>query len=832
MPSVASNDLDYRRLMPLRAQAYSSVIGREVTGEKHIPFAAQVDRWTLKTHQGDYIQTYRLEGIAHETAHDDEIERWHEQLALFMRNLNSPHLALWSYVVRRETAQYVDGEFEPGFAQDFNDRYRERVTQRRMYVNELYLAIVYRPEVSAAARAAERMDPAFRDKAKLLNPQTLRRNSTALERINSFAGEIEKYLRRYGPERLGSYAFDYLAKREYRHEDEENAPRHAQLCSEQLEFYGYVLNGEWQRTRLLRADVAQTLQTSRITVGNETIELRTPVGQSYGAMLAWKEYPDPSFPGQLNELLRAPFEFVLAQSFTCLEKSAARGALKRQYNRLESTEDDAISETDALHQAIDGLASNQFAMGTHHLELFLRASSPRELTQVVGEARRALSDSGAVVVREELACEAAFYSLLAGNFGDRPRPSDMTSRNFLGFSSFHNYPSGRRDGNHWGPALGLLKTASGAPYYLSLHRRDIGHFAMFGSTGAGKTVLAMFLLVMLQKTGATIILFDKDRGAEICVRALKGHYFQLRKGYPTGFNPFLLAASPENRDFVQRLVRVLVRSARAPFTARENAEIARAVDGVFQLPSVNRRLASVLAFLDPPTADNVAARLLRWVHADRGTGQLAWVFDNPLDTLDLTQVKLAGFDMTHFLDDPEVRTPLLMYLFHRINALKDGRRGGVIIDEGWKALDDEEFVASMGDSLKTDRKKDWFFGLITQSPKDSLGSRIAHTIAEQTPTKFFLPNLNARHDDYVKGFGCSEGEFETIRRLSESGRRFLVKQGDNAVVCELDLTGFDDDLAVFSGTQANTALLDRIRERVGDDPSAWLPVFHVERKRL
>jgi type IV secretion system protein VirB4 len=35
-------------------------------------------------------------------------------------------------------------------------------------------------------------------------------------------------------------------------------------------------------------------------------------------------------------------------------------------------------------------------------------------------------------------------------------------------------------------------------------------------------------------------------------------------------------------------------------------------------------------------------------------------------------------------------------------------------------------------------------------------------------------------------------------------------------------------LDVLSGTTDNVELLDTIRAQVGDDPDAWLPVFHAE----
>ena len=57
-----------------------------------------------------------------------------------------------------------------------------------------------------------------------------------------------------------------------------------------------------------------------------------------------------------------------------------------------------------------------------------------------------------------------------------------------------------------------------------------------------------------------------------------------------------------------------------------------------------------------------------------------------------------------------------------------------------------------------------------------------------------------------------------------------MKQGQNAVVCELDLAGFDDELAVLSGTTGNTFLAENIRQRVGPDPADWLPAFQLERR--
>jgi type IV secretion system protein VirB4 len=208
------------------------------------------------------------------------------------------------------------------------------------------------------------------------------------------------------------------------------------------------------------------------------------------------------------------------------------------------------------------------------------------------------------------------------------------------------------------------------------------------------------------------------------------------------------------------------------------------------------------------------------------------VLDNDEDALGL-DARFLGFDMTHVLDNAEVRTPMMMYLFHRLAALVDGRRLVIDIDEFWKALGDEAFRGLAQDGLKTYRKQNAFMVFGTQSPADVLRSPIAHTILEQCATKIFLPNAHAAERDYIEGFGLTRREFALVREeLAPESRQFLIKQGLNSVVAELRLDGLDDQLAVLSGRTETVDLLDRIRARVGDDPKDWLDPFHRERRMI
>ena len=178
--------------------------------------------------------------------------------------------------------------------------------------------------------------------------------------------------------------------------------------------------------------------------------------------------------------------------------------------------------------------------------------------------------------------------------------------------------------------------------------------------------------------------------------------------------------------------------------------------------------------------------------------------------------------MTNLLASPVTRTPAMMYLFHRIEQRLDGTPSIIVVDEGWKALDDEIFVRRIKDWEKTIRKRNGIVGFATQSAQDALESRIASAIIEQAATQIFMANPKARAADYIDGFGLSEHEFDLIRNLPDSAHCFLIKHGNHGVVARLNLTGERDLLTILSGRERTVRLLDEIRSTSGDDPADWM----------
>ena len=807
---------------------YAEVVRNEETTSAFIPYSSHVSKSVVKLTNGDYIQTIRMQGAAHESADAQDINNWHDQLNGFMRNIASHKVAVWSHVVRREYGEFPGGEFAPGFCHDFNEKYRKHMAGDRMLVNELYLTIVYRPR---PMKAAKFFDFFGSKNAKDLQDTQLEE----LNAINDLTGSALAALDRYEPELLSCYEHK------------------GNMFSEVLEFLAFLVDGEWRRFPLVRSEIRDVLATSRPFFGKGGLmSLKGPTNSAFAAIVTISEYPSITCPGILNDLLSMSFEFVLSQSFSFLSKPVAVGRMKRQQSRMINAGDVAVSQVNDIDDAMDDLVSNRFVMGSHSLSLVIRAFDTKALNDHINEAGTALSESGMKWAREDVGMAGAFWSQLPGNFEFRVRVGDITSRNFAGFSSFHNYPIGRIRNNQWGDAVTMFKTTSGAPFYFNFHKgeegtdakkvakldpnhKDLANTIVIGKAGTGKTVLQMMLLAQTQKFSQpkkdkelSCVLFDKDLGASIGVRAMGGRYYPLKNGVPSGFNPFQMEPTPTNLTFLETLIRQLVKRDGLPISPKQEREINQAIVGVMGAIKIKRRISAVLEFLDPTDDTGLHIRLSRWC---RG-GALGWLFDNADDTLRLDNCTMVGFDVTEFLDNDETRTPTIMYLFHRIESLIDGRRIPIFMDEFWKLLNDPAFQDLAENKLVTIRKQDGFLVMFTQSPKQVLKSPIAFAIIGQSATKIFLPNPEADYDDYVNGFKLTQREFEIVKELGEKSRLFLIKQGQNSVVAELNLRGFDDELAVLSGNTATSLLVEKLVVELGDDPAVWLPEFHRLRKGI
>jgi type IV secretion system protein VirB4 len=771
---------------------------REKPAGAHLPFARHIDDVTVETRDGLLMQTIRLGGLLFETADTEELNYRSELRDATLKAIGSSRFALYHHVVRRSAETTLEAHFADDFSRSLDQRWRERLASRELYVNDLFLTLVRRP-----ARGRSGMFDRLRDLVQ--STTTDRAAAVAAEKraLDAASDALIAALSSYDPRRLTLYERD------------------GGLHSEPLEFLSYLYNAEMRPALLPFGDLGHHLPFRRISFGQDAFELG-PAGASaskFGAIVSIKDYPGQTLPGMFDELYRMPFEMTVSQSFAFVERAEALGRMNLALRRMRSTEDEALSLRDELAQAKNDVAAGHAGFGEHHTAIAIHAASLDTLDSHVAEVVAVLADLGIVAVREDIALEPAFWAQFPGNFKYIARKGLVSTRNFAGLASLHNFPVGRSHGNHWGQAVTLFETTAAGPYFFSFHHGDLGNFTVIGPSGSGKTVVLNFLIAQARKFAPRVVFFDKDRGAELFIRAIGGQYDRLSAGLQSGLNPLQIDDNPLNRQFLLEWLTMLAGGANGD----EAETIKDAIDANFLQPLGHRRLRHLVELFrggQRPHSGDLYARMRPWW----GEGERAWLFDNPEDLTDLSAATV-GFDMTAILDDPTVRTPALLYLFHRVEERLDGTPAIIVIDEGWKALDDDVFVRRIKDWEKTIRKRNGIVGFATQSAQDALESRIASAIIEQAATQIFMINPKARPQDYIDGFGLSPHEFELVRTLPDSSHCFLIKHGNDSVVARLNLSGEADLLTILSGREETVRIFDDLVTRTGPAPGDWMPAL-------
>lgn len=777
---------------------------------RFVPFSSLLTDHDVITRGGDYLRVWLLEGVPFECADAHTISERHEAKCSLLRNLAGGQFAIWEHRLHRVVRDQLADPSEPGFARDLAQAYGSALNQNRMMSNELYLTLVYRPNTSRMGRVLQTTQ---RSRADIAAQQ-----AEALRVMEEKTALVERVLRAFDPTLLG---VETRKGREY---------------SEVAEFLGYLINGAWRSVPVHAGPLYRTLPTARLSFGADKLELRHGDERRYAAFVDIHEYADAVEPGVLNALLYERSEFIETQSFSILPRRDAMHALELQRDQLIASDDVVASQVAEMDVALNELGDGQFCMGEYHYSLLVFGDDVADAGRRAAQAVGAIGEACSLQMRPvDLVADAAWFAQLPGNWQWRPREAKLSSRAYAALASGHNFASGKRNGNPWGEALALLRTPSGQPFYLNLHKSPDGEDSedkklpgntlIIGSTGVGKTTLVMLLLALTRKWNPAprLVLFDLDRGSEIALRALGGRYFTLEAGKPTGCNPLQREPTPARIQFWEQLIRTCIETPALPLLPADERAIADAVRSVASMPMQLRRFSTVRQNL-PKTGDNsLYARLGRWCQG----GALGWVFDEADDRLtDLNQAPAIGFDTTEFLDLPEVRTPIMLYLLDVMGELVNGERLIYVISEFWKALDNERFSDFAKQKQKTIRKQNGLGIFDTQSPSDVLRHPIGRTMVEQSVTKIFLANPEALREEYVEGFGLSDAEFDIVKSLgARGGRCFLVKQGRSSAICELDLTGLEDFVTVLSATTDNVALLDSIRAQVGDDPQSWLPLL-------
>ena len=744
--------------------------------------------------------TLRLEGIPFESESESYLLAQFQNLALsyvsFGKNLGE-RLAIWTTLQRRKRIFDREFHFDNLFSHEFATKYLERFQKNTFYKNTFYLSFTLKYED-------------YED---------------GLKEANDLLHTTQATLQSYDPYALSVYKNE-----------------HGILFSELYEFYGSLINYDYKPVPLTASDLKDVLGTSTCHFGSNIFEVRTDSKSIYATAFSLKDFGRSS-PGVLTGILDLPCEFTLTQSFVYVRTSAIMHKINKQLNNLAAVGDQAISQHEELLEAQGGLMAGEHMFGDYQMTLVVYGDDIKSAdTNANLTNARFLNQSGFILTKASNYLPILYYGQVPGA-KHRPRKVPKSTINLASTFGMHDYSHGKTMGNPIGDGSALmpLMTVSDTIYDFNFHfsnpKEDntgdkiAGHTLILGATGTGKTTLETALLTFSLRFNPHLFVLDLDEGMHIYLKAIGGSYFVLESGKPTGLNPFQLPDSPGTREFLYQLVGICGKNTEGVISTDEEKQIKQAVDTVFSLDFEYRTFSTLLESVPFSVSENsLRSRLGKWCRSEGG--RYAWCLDNPTNDFNPDEFYRIGFDLTDILKDNYAPTePVLTYLFHLRNLMMErvAEQNGImatVIEEFWWPLKFEATKELILKALKTDRKLGGWVVLTSQSPEDAIGSDIFPAIIQQTPTKVFLPNPDAKYEGSYDQTGMTEKEFEELVKKSLDSRTFLVKQSRQSAFAKMDLYGFSDEMAVLSGSSSNTEILRKLlSEQHYESADEWYPVF-------
>lgn len=771
----------------------------------YIPYSSFISPEIIKIQGGSYMMNFRLKGINYIGQAQEVVDARVIQINNFINQLRAPYrynVYLQTHCIRATGGASLPSNFEQdSFVHDFNKAYEQKIIfDQPIIATDYYISVIYRPYLRVGGFSA------FKSTRK----EIIALAKQAEETLGSIKEMILSYFAEYDVEVLSCYKKDGV------------------LFSEQLRFLNYLCNLNQNPVPVHRAQISEYLPTASISIGNnEYLKIENNGMTRYGVIMTFAEYPEETSTGMLQKFLEMPWQMTVTQVFAPIDKAEAKQWLNREYKRLQNTDSGSEADLEDLYDANQAVSADRFVLGDFYWSVMLIDESPEALKRKLSEADAILSSAGFRASVNKIAKMDSYFAQLPANIALQPRKAKLSSANSAQMMPFQKQNHGKQFGNAWGAAVAMLRTVNDEVYYFNFHDpekddssdKDIaGNTFISGATGTGKTVLVSFLLAQSQryKTPPKIVMFDKDLGSSVFVRAMGGRYSQIKLGEPTGFNPFHLANTATNRTFIAQLIKSILQTDKHPITAKEASEIEQAIAQTMTLE--NKSIMDIEAFSNYlPDGDNsIRQRLRQWTK-----GQYAWVFNNPEDHFS-TDAHILGIDYTQFLDNGDIRTPILMYLFHRIQEMLDGTPLIITLDEAWKPLKDPMFQAYLDDKQRTIRKERGLLVFASQSPSDAYKG-LSDAFLEQIATHIFLPNPRAKKEVYVDHLGLEEEEFELIKNLGKHSREFLVRHQGSTAHCKLSLKGIKE-VDVMSGSASKSELADLLIKEHGDN---WLPEYYA-----
>ncbi len=470
------------------------------------------------------------------------------------------------------------------------------------------------------------------------------------------------------------------------------------------------------------------------------------------AMLVATQPPPTTAPAFLRHLLSLSTPLLVTTHFEpepiTVTATATRAALRRQ--RIGG--DPALATAEAADLTREIFSTNTPA-GRYSMTVSVPFASDDDLHQL-SIVRTTFEASGWLCREPGVDSTAAYLSTYHCPVFASHRPR-MTTANFLDTLTLpRRLTTDRPIAYLTGPAEDVQPFS---PYVA-----DVGHTAIVGPTGTGKSVLMGHLVVCALASGIAVTLFDQHRGFTRLARHLGGATRTCAVEAPL-CNPFRRPLTPALLRWWDLFLETTVPAAAKAYRTE-------AIRSLYEMPPAERHLGGLIALFGDTGHD--ISELLDWFD-----GRRAQVFHPDNEPLSDSQVE--HYDLTAVYDEPI----LLSYLTTRVmEQLAPTRPRILVFDEAWAAFDNPHLRRFLDDGIRTARKLGGAFVFASQRPADFAGWH------ENLATTIFLPNPTLTREQ-ATAIAAVDDALVTAVREAIPRRHYVVAQGTAWTTVTLDLSG-------------------------------------------
>ena len=750
-----------------------------------LPYFSLAAEDVLRLKDEGLVCLWKLRGIDSETLDKESWSYYADRIEDALKDLGDNY-AVDFFLIRKRNFYYPEIDVNSSVSRYITEKYKERILRNKNYINHIFLSITYREKKSRLKifkKIFEQDGKNIIEKTK----KAFNENKTKAE----VKKELNERLRRFKTDLNGIY------------ENLNPALSITRLKNEELlaSLYFLINPAEDLKKGIRLPDYAfldEYLTDFTVNAGyEESFTLKDNIFKVAGV----KDFPQETRPGVLDGLLSLDIELKFAGSFSFLNKEKSKKEMqkrRRHYFVSRKTLLHQVSETATgeetqlidptkmsyVYDAEEALQEQDIVrpFGWCRINFTTWGKTEKETDENIDKIKGIMVEKSYQILKETLNKLSSYFSSVPGAGNLNPRKFMLSLGNFVDYMPVRTILSGEKFNYHLqAPALCAFETKHKTLFYFNFHVKAVGHTAIFGPTGAGKSVLLNFLAAMYMKYNPQIFFFDYGYSAEILCAAQKGLHVDFKPEKKTYLNPVSLITTKSGKSFLRDFLQVLIESFGYSMDDDDLKNLWKGIELVSQLPKNKHVLESFSSILP----QNLSDKLRPWT-----SGEYRNYFNNPVDMLKLS--KYTVFEMKNLTANERVIAPLLMYLFERIDAsLSTLIPTMIILDESWFYLQHPIFAGKISEWLQTLRKLNAFVVFATQSLTHvSENRRMLSSVIDNVATKIFLPNFKANTEDmknlYINTFGLTENEYDMVIKGTQK-KEYLIKQETVTRMAQLNL---------------------------------------------